>query len=354
MASMIATFAASALRPTGSFSTSACEQLVRQRNIEAHRTNHVTRAVLCDTTPAACVTEMLFAHEFYWSERQAAAAGGIKCAKWRTDDEWPTVEPHLTRPPDLGGLWTEVLQRLPNQTVWLHGDSIMTQVCEASLCSLARSRVVPQPPLCSHGRDPRTPPCTDVDAVSRSTGMQLRGVRLPNGAMLLCSAVGVLERDKIAAVLEKLPRISVALINYGLHYHSAYNFGAMLDELYGLLSSWADAVPGRVPLWRELSAQHFKGGSWTPGAHKCAHAFAHRTRAHRRRARAESVLRLTPRHAALRTGRLPARRASARSSTLAVPRTRSSAPRTTKTSSSTSSLRRARRHAAWASCRSTT
>ena len=253
---------------TGGFNTSACEQLNVQRNIDTHRQWQVTRAVLCDTQPAACVTEMLFSHEFYWSEKQAAANGGIKCAKWRRDEDWPTTDPHLLRSPDLGGLWEEVLQHMPNRTLWLHGDSIMTQVCEASICSLFRSGVVAQPPLCTHGRHPRTPACSEVDALGKDLGMQMRAVRLPNGAKLLCSAVGVLERDKIAAVLQRLPDLSVAMLNYGLHYHSNQNFGMMLDETFGLLQQWAAGAPGRVPLWRELSAQHFKGGSWTPGAHK--------------------------------------------------------------------------------------
>ena len=112
---------------SGSFSGAACEALNKQRNIDTHRQWQVTKAVLCDTQPAACVTEMLFAHEFYWSESEASKHGGIKCANWRRDDQWPTTEPHLSRPPALGGLWEEVLSLLPNRTLWLHGDSIMTQ-----------------------------------------------------------------------------------------------------------------------------------------------------------------------------------------------------------------------------------
>ena len=270
VAVMLAT-AVDAQSPTGKFTNAECEQLARQRNIDTRRQHHITRAVLCDTQPAACVTEMLFAHEFYWTEAQAAAKGGIKCAKWARDDQWPTVDPHLTRSPDLGGLWEEVLTLMPNRTLWLHGDSITTQVCEASFCSLARSAVVPQPMLCSgppSGRHPSTVPCPEVDAVGANIGMQLRAVRLPNGAKVVCSAVGVLERDKIATVLRGLPDIGVAVLNYGLHYHSSENFGLMLDELMTMLTQWASQRPGRVPLWRELNAQHFKGGSWSPGAHK--------------------------------------------------------------------------------------
>ena len=211
-------FAAAAVgtTTTGTYTGAQCEDLNRQRNIETHRQNQVTRAILCDTSPASCVSEFLFAHELYWSEQKARESGGIKCAKWARGEDWPTREPHLRRSPELGGLWESVLSKLPNRTVWLHGDSIMTQVCEAALCSLVRSKVVPQPPLCTSGlRHPSTKRCNDVDAVSQSIGMQIRGVRLPNGARLLCSAVGVLERDKIAAVLSKLA-ISVAVFNYGL------------------------------------------------------------------------------------------------------------------------------------------
>ena len=127
------------------------------------------------------------------------------------------MEPFLTRSHGLGGIWESVLSRMPNRTLWLHGDSITTQVCEAAYCSLVRSRVVRQPPLCTSGaRHPSTPPCHDVDRLSRSLGMQLRAAVLPNGARLLCSAVGVLERQKVAAVLSRAD-VSVAVINYGLH-----------------------------------------------------------------------------------------------------------------------------------------
>ena len=249
-----------------------CEALNRQRAVDTHREHQVTKAILCDTQPQPCVSEFLFAHEFYWSEEQARRAnsgsGSIKCARWTRDADWPSQEPHIVRPSGLGGLWESVLSKMPNRTLWLHGDSIMTQVCEAALCSLFRSGVVKQPPLCtSNPRHSSTVHCTDVDQVSRDIGMQLRASRLPNGARLLCSAVGVLERDKVAAVLGRLA-VSVAVFNYGLHYHSPKNFGLMLDELLPLLSKWSSAVPGRVPLFRELSAQHFKGGSWSPGAHK--------------------------------------------------------------------------------------
>ena len=115
-----------------------CEALNHQRNVDMHRTHQVTKAVLCDTQPTPCVSEFLFSHELYWSEKKAQSVGGIKCARWRRDIDWPTREPHLAREasPDFGGLWESVLSHMPNRTLWLHGDSIMTQVCEAALCSL--------------------------------------------------------------------------------------------------------------------------------------------------------------------------------------------------------------------------
>ena len=163
------------------------------------------------------------------------------------------------------GLWP-LLQLLPNKTLWLHGDSITTQLCEASICSLLRAGVAPQPPFCAGpNRHPSTAACTDVEALERASKMQLRAVRLPNGARLLCSAVGVFEPDKVAQVLEIA---DVAMFNYGLHYHSAANFGAATRSLFEMLRRWAAARAGRVPLYREQSAQHYKGGSWSPGAHQ--------------------------------------------------------------------------------------
>ena len=67
---------------TGGFSNASCEHLNVQRNIDTKREWQVTKAVLCDTQPAACVSEFLFSHEFYWSENQARKNGGIKCARW--------------------------------------------------------------------------------------------------------------------------------------------------------------------------------------------------------------------------------------------------------------------------------
>ena len=247
-----------------------CEALNRRRNVDAHRAHQVTKSVLCETLPAPCVSEFLFSHEFYWSAERAARDGGSKCSRWTRDEDWPTLEPHLVRPAGLGGIWENVLSMMPNRTLWMHGDSIMTQVCEAAICSLQRSHVVPQPPLCT-GRDlaAETVPCPEINQLASRIGMQIRGIRLPNGARLLCTAVGVLEHEKVSAVLRGAG-VDVALINYGLHYHTNANFGQMLHTLFSTLEAWAAAGAGRVSLFRELSAQHFKGGSYSPGAERPA------------------------------------------------------------------------------------
>ena len=200
-------------------------------------------------------------------QKKAPKPAGVKCRKWGHDG-WPTREPHV-RPeaPRDDGLWP-LLQLLPNKTLWLHGDSITTQLCEGEhLLAAARRRRAAAAVLRRAEPPPSTAACTDVEALERASKMQLRAVRLPNGARLLCSAVGVFEPDKVAQVLEIA---DVAMFNYGLHYHSAENFGAATRSLFEMLRRWAAARAGRVPLYREQSAQHFKGGSWSPGAHRRA------------------------------------------------------------------------------------
>ena len=52
----------------------SCEQVQRDFRSEhpaLDRRGHMTRAVMCDVDPP-CVTELLFAHEFYQDERAAA------------------------------------------------------------------------------------------------------------------------------------------------------------------------------------------------------------------------------------------------------------------------------------------
>ena len=74
--------------------------------------------------------------------------------------------------PDLYAADNSWKSGMPSATPSGGGDQASSR-----LSSLFRSRVVPQPPLCTNGRNPRTPPCDDVDAVGRSTGMQMRAVR---------------------------------------------------------------------------------------------------------------------------------------------------------------------------------
>ena len=98
--SAITVQAGSSFRPTGAYTHAQCEALNRRRSVEAKQQDRVTQAIMCDTQPAACVTEMLYAHEFYWDGRKARASalGGSKCQLWRRDDDWPTVEPLLSSP----------------------------------------------------------------------------------------------------------------------------------------------------------------------------------------------------------------------------------------------------------------
>ena len=244
-----------------------CLELNRKRNIEAHQQDRLTKAIMCDTQPAACVTEMLFQHELYWNEPTAQQAGGAKCRKWRLDVDWPTQEPRLSRQdtPTPEGIW-QLLRLLPNKTVWFHGDSITTQLCEASFCSLMREGLLEQqPPLCTvANRHPRMPPCEDLRALELATQprMQVRAAVLPNGARLMCSAVGVFEPDNIRRLL---PHADLAMFNYGLHYHREETFRTAMAGLFSELEQWS-ASGTKIGLYREQSAQHFKGGAWRPGA----------------------------------------------------------------------------------------
>ena len=132
--------------PTGAYTHAQCEALNRQRNVDLNQQDRVTQAIMCDTQPA-CATEMLYAHEFYWDRHRArrSTLGASKCHLWRRDQDWPTVEPLLSRSdlPTPEGLLT-LLRLLPNKTVWFHGDSITTQLCEAAFCSLMRDGAIRQ------------------------------------------------------------------------------------------------------------------------------------------------------------------------------------------------------------------
>ena len=79
--------------------------------------------------------------------RVAAAAHPVsRCRSWKEED-WPTWEPHLSRStqvPRPRDFW-DIAQLLPNKTIWLHGDSITLQMCDAAFCSLMRTGVAPAP-----------------------------------------------------------------------------------------------------------------------------------------------------------------------------------------------------------------
>ena len=137
-----------AAKPYSSCTTEAC----RRESCESvdaavrHETRQkdLTRTVMCDVTPS-CVTELLFAHEF-WSA-QESTVWASRCRRWRRDDEWPTFDPHLQRTelsPRARSFW-DVVQLLGNRTIWVHGDSITLQMCDAAFCSLMRAGAAPFP-----------------------------------------------------------------------------------------------------------------------------------------------------------------------------------------------------------------
>ena len=81
----------------------------------------VTRAIMCDSAPVPCVTELLFEHEF-WTKPgaraiQKRAVAMQRCRTWQHDSDWPTSDPQLTRQPHFQGVWS-TLGLLPNRTVW--------------------------------------------------------------------------------------------------------------------------------------------------------------------------------------------------------------------------------------------
>ena len=217
----------------------------------------VTRAVLCDKPAPAppCIAPLLFDGAFY---RRSHAAS--RCARW-ADSDWPTDEPLIdraTQRPRPRGFW-EVMRLLPNRTVWIHGDSIQIQLCAAARCSLIRDGVAPSP-VVGVGRDGTWAP-SPKGALATRTGLNYGATTLPNGATLVCSGVGNLQAD---AVRQTLDHVDVAILNHGLHYHAEAAVRRMLGEAFGLLAAWRAADPTRrVPLWREASAQHFAGGSYT-------------------------------------------------------------------------------------------
>lgn len=233
---------------------------------------YITKTIMCDVQPF-CATETLFSHEFYWpkgqpgrSKRSASSqAVPSRCRSWKMDADWPVTEPHLSRTttvPRPRSFW-DIMKLLPNRTVWLHGDSIMLQMCDAALCSLMRAGVAGTPAVLPSTKKPLW--VRNLEAAT--TYNFIVAPTLPNGARLMCSGIGIFQRAPIEKVL---PHVDVAMLNFGLHYNTAAKFEAMLRDALLSLSAWRMGSPStRVALWREGSAQHFRGtGSYTAGAEK--------------------------------------------------------------------------------------
>ncbi|KAL1515228.1 hypothetical protein AB1Y20_001863 [Prymnesium parvum] len=226
----------------------------RKQTPSIARQRLLTHALICNSTPP-CATELLFQSSFF--SREAS-----RCTAWRRDEDWPTWEPHV-RPADLParrGFW-EVLRLLPNRTVWLHGDSVQLQLCDAAICSLFR-RAVARAPLLTAATSPL------LAELAAASGLNFVGLALPNGAALLCSGVGLFAPLAVAPVLR---RVDVALLNFGLHYHSEESLREMQRSAFRTLERWRDALPARrLALWRETSAQHFAGGAYSSAARRRA------------------------------------------------------------------------------------
>ncbi|KAL3925551.1 MAG: hypothetical protein SGPRY_003620 [Prymnesium sp.] len=230
----------------------AANDVYRRSNPSLDKRGLLTRAIMCNTS-IPCATELLFSASFFDSSLPSL------CQQYRHDSQWPTWDPHLRRSQVRGtlGFW-EVMAQLPNRTVWLHGDSVMLQFCDAALCSLIRHHFASLPV--------RTPSSSRrLRSLWRATGLQFVSTSLPNGATLLCSGLGTYEQAMIKAVL---PHVDVAMLNVGLHYHSEKELTRVLRLAFSQLAEWAAASPRRIALWRETSAQHFRGGAYSSGAHQ--------------------------------------------------------------------------------------
>lgn len=230
----------------------AANELARSEHGEIVRAKHLTKAVLCDVQPF-CATEVLFNHEFYWKETHGKAKANApkpvsRCRSWKTDGEWPGPEPHLKRSSARTRSFWDVMRLLPNRTLWLHGDSIQLQLCDAALCSLMRAGVASTPVLDGAQTYPLW-----LRKLSDTSAYNFITTTLPNGARLLCSGIGPFQRAPVEKVLA---HVEVAVLNFGLHYHILQDFREMLEDAVASLGSWQQAAPHRrLALWREGSAQ---------------------------------------------------------------------------------------------------
>ena len=250
----------SAVARNSSLACEAVDVAVRNEHPEIIGGNLVTKTVLCDTKPF-CATALLFNHQFFWNSRKQPPFRPLRCSKWQSDEDWPTTEPHLSRASARARTFWEVMQLVPNRTVWLHGDSIQLQLCDAALCSLIRAGVTSTPVLDAPRAMPRW-----LKDLAVSTGYNFITAVLSNGARLVCSGLGPFQKDPIRKILGKM---DVAVLNFGLHYHDVTGFRTMLSEASRTLGDWQRELPAaRVALWREGSAQHFRGGSYRSGDEK--------------------------------------------------------------------------------------
>lgn len=238
----------------------AANEAARSEHVEIMRGKLLTKALLCDVKPF-CATEVLFNHEFWWEAPTLPHVRAMtsRCRTWQRDSDWPMTEPHLTRGSARARSFWDSMRLLANKTLWLHGDSIQLQMCDAALCSLMRSGVAPTPVLGDPSYHPEW-----ISNLSARSGFNFVTTVLPNGARLLCSGLGTFQREQVEMVL---PHVHVAVLNFGLHYHSPEHFRGMLQTAIESLRRWQSAVPAsRLGIWREASAQHFTTGSYQQGA----------------------------------------------------------------------------------------
>ena len=233
-------------------SAAACEvanAAARSERPELAQRGYLTKAVMCDVHPF-CATETLFSHEFSWTPQRERKVVS-RCRSWQTDADWPTTEPYLSRKtavPRPRTFW-DIMQLLPNRTVWLHGDSIQLQMCDAAICSLMRAGAASEPVFGGSSVMPAR-----LRAALAPSKYNFMTTLLPNGARLLCSGIGIYQRENVEKVL---PHVDVAVLNFGLHYHNAAHFEGALSDALLTLSLWRKVSPRtRVALWREGSAQH--------------------------------------------------------------------------------------------------
>ena len=154
--------------------------------------------------------------------------------------------------------FAQLASLLPNRTLVIMGDSVMEQTYNALQCMLRREglelpvdrsfldSMQANRPLWMMGTRKMAPKLPQR-AITR------RG--LPPMRMLFARAVKFMAEDVRAA----LDTADVLVLNWGLHYHSMYEYQADLDKAFELFEGFVAARRGRAVLFRETGAQHFKG-----------------------------------------------------------------------------------------------